>query len=234
MGTSAIDPSEAASASTSWGTSASGGPVCNAACRLLDVIISLVLLVVLMPVMIAIALAVSLDSPGPVLFRQRRYGRALSQFTVHKFRTMRDGVSHDVHREFVLSLIAGAEPEPNEGAPRFKLSSDQRVTRVGHFLRRSSLDELPQLWDVLRGHMSLVGPRPALSYEVDHYPPHWFQRFAVKPGMTGLWQVSGRSDLTMEDMVRLDIEYAERRSFWLNVWILVRTVPAVLSARGAF
>jgi lipopolysaccharide/colanic/teichoic acid biosynthesis glycosyltransferase len=108
------------------------------------------------------------------------------------------------------------------------------VTRVGRVLRRSSLDELPQLWNVLRGEMSLVGPRPAIPYEVEHYPPHWFARFAVKPGITGMWQVSGRSEVTLEEMVRLDVDYAGRRSLGLNLWILARTVPAVLGARGAW
>jgi lipopolysaccharide/colanic/teichoic acid biosynthesis glycosyltransferase len=110
---------------------------------------------------------------------------------------------------------------------------DERVTRAGHWLRRSSFDELPQLWNVLRGDMSLVGPRPPSPYEGEHYPPHWLARFAVKPGLTGLWQVSGRSDLALEEMVTLDVEYSQRRSLWLNLQILARTVPAVLSGRGA-
>jgi len=202
-------------------------------CRTLDVVAAVVLLILLTPVLALIALVVKLDSPGPVLFRQRRLGRDRAPFTVHKFRTMKQGASHDVHRAFVLSLIAGEEPAPVKGEPRFKLSGDARVTRVGRFLRRSSLDELPQLWNVLRGEMSLVGPRPPIPYEVEHYPPHWLARFAVKPGVTGLWQVNGRSELTMEEMVKLDIEYAERRSLWLNLRILARTVPVVLTARGA-
>jgi lipopolysaccharide/colanic/teichoic acid biosynthesis glycosyltransferase len=207
--------------------------VSDMACRVLDLVVASLMLLLLLPLMAIIAIAIRLDSPGPVLFRQRRCGRALADFTVHKFRTMRNGASQDVHRAFVVSLIDGHRPEQPEGGPRFKLSSDTRVTRIGRFLRRSSLDELPQLWNVLRGEMSLVGPRPALSYEVEHYPPYWFDRFAVKPGITGLWQVSGRSELTMEDMVRLDIEYVRRRSFWFNLRILVRTLPVVLSARGA-
>jgi lipopolysaccharide/colanic/teichoic acid biosynthesis glycosyltransferase len=191
------------------------------------------LLLLLTPVMIAIAIAIRLDSSGPALFRQRRLGRSLVPFTVNKFRTMTHGASSEVHRAFVLSLIAGDQPDQAEGEPRFKLSRDARVTRVGRFLRRTSLDELPQLWNVVRGEMSLVGPRPAISYEVERYAPDWFARFAVKPGVTGLWQVSGRSELTIEDMIRLDIEYAGRRSLRLNLWILLRTVPAVLTLRGA-
>ena len=185
------------------------------------------------PVLIAIAVAVRLDSRGPVLFRQRRVGRSLQTFDVNKFRTMTHGASHDVHRAFVVGLIAGEHPERSEGHPRFKLSADARVTSVGRFLRRSSLDELPQLWNVVRGEMSLVGPRPPIPYEVEHYPPHWFGRFAVKPGITGLWQVSGRSELTLEEMIALDIEYVERRSPLFNLWILLRTIPAVLRFRGA-
>jgi lipopolysaccharide/colanic/teichoic acid biosynthesis glycosyltransferase len=229
MGTSAIDQSEA----SGYLGAASSTRTVDVVCRALDVIGSLILLVVLMPLMIVVAAAVRFDSPGAVLFRQRRLGRSLTPFTVHKFRTMRAGASPEIHRAFVLGLIAGDEPPRTDGEPRFKLPADHRVTRVGRLLRRSSLDELPQLWDVLRGQMSLVGPRPAIPYEVDHYPPHWFSRFGVKPGITGLWQVSGRSELTMEDMVKLDIEYVQRRSFWLNVAILLRTVPEVLSRRGA-
>jgi lipopolysaccharide/colanic/teichoic acid biosynthesis glycosyltransferase len=202
-------------------------------CRALDVVLSAVLMIVLTPLFALIALAILLDSRGPVLFRQRRFGRDQKPFVVTKFRTMHHGVDHDTHRTFVLGLIAGDHPERPNGGPQFKMIDDERVTRVGRLLRRSSLDELPQLWNVLRGDMSLVGPRPPIPYEVEHYPPHWFARFAVKPGLTGLWQVSGRSDLALEEMVALDVEYSRRRSLWLNLWILARTVPAVLSGRGA-
>ena len=199
----------------------------------MDLIVASVLLVVLTPVLIAITVAIRLDSPGPALFRQRRLGRSLEPFEVNKFRTMVHGASHEVHRSFVLGLIAGDQPEGSDGQPRFKLPADKRVTHVGRFLRRSSLDELPQLWNVVRGEMSLVGPRPPIPYEVEHYPPDWFGRFAVKPGITGLWQVSGRSELTLDEMITLDIEYVQQRSPSLNLWILVRTIPAVLSLRGA-
>ncbi len=206
------------------------------------------LLLAAAPLLGLIALAVRLDSPGPAIFRQQRVGRGRKPFTVHKFRSMQDGAAHDRHREFVLGLIEGRTPdqdppegeaaggEESNGRPRpyYKMIADPRVTRVGRLLRRSSLDELPQLWNVLRGDMSLVGPRPAIPYEVDHYPPEWLDRFAVKPGITGLWQVSGRSTVTFEEMVRLDVEYAHRRTLWLNLRILARTVPAVLGARGAW
>lgn len=205
----------------------------DASCRVLDIVGATVLSIVLAPVLAAIAIAVRLDSPGPVLYRQRRVGRDTKPFMVNKFRTMHDGVGHDRHREFVLGLINGETREQDAPGPRFKMSEDERVTRLGRVLRRSSLDELPQLWNVLRGEMSLVGPRPPISYEVEHYPPHWFARFAVKPGMTGLWQVNGRSEVTLEEMIRLDVEYTRRRSLWLNIWILIRTVPTVLSGKGA-
>jgi lipopolysaccharide/colanic/teichoic acid biosynthesis glycosyltransferase len=201
--------------------------------RAVDILVASLMLAVLSPLLVLIAVAIRLESAGPSLFRQQRLGRSLKPFTASKFRTMVAGVSHDVHREFVLGLIAGMEPPEADRGPRFKLNGDARVTRVGKILRRTSLDELPQLWNVIRGDMSLVGPRPAIAYEVEHYPPHWFERFAVKPGMTGLWQVSGRCDLTIEEMIRLDIEYVRSRSPRLNLWILLRTLPAVLSLRGA-
>lgn len=229
MGTAAVDRSDAASV-TSSGAAAGRG---DFACRILDVAVATLLLVLLFPAMVVIAIAITLDSGGPVLFSQRRLGRDLEPFTLRKFRTMRQGASHDVHRAFVHSLIAGSAPVQVDGKPRFKLATDKRVTRVGRILRRTSLDELPQLWNVLRGEMSLVGPRPPIQYEVKHYPAHWFGRFAVKPGLTGLWQVSGRCEVTLEEMISLDIQYVERRSLWLNVCILMRTVPAVLSLRGA-
>jgi lipopolysaccharide/colanic/teichoic acid biosynthesis glycosyltransferase len=211
----------------------SGSGVTDLLCRMLDIGLSVVLLILLLPLIAVIAIAIRLDSPGPVLFRQRRFGRDAEPFVVTKFRTMHHGVAHDSHRTFVLGLIAGDHPERPNGGPRFKMVEDERVTRVGSFLRRSSVDELPQLWNVLRGDMSLVGPRPPIPYEVEHYPAHWFARFAVKPGVTGLWQVSGRSELALEEMIRLDVEYVRRRSVWLNISILARTIPAVLSGRGA-
>jgi lipopolysaccharide/colanic/teichoic acid biosynthesis glycosyltransferase len=203
-------------------------------CRTLDIVVGAVILMVLLPLFLVIAAAIRIDSPGRVVFRQERMGRRRKRFMVNKFRTMRVDADHETHRTYMLRLIkADDQLAPSDERPFFKMAEDDRVTRVGRFLRKSSLDELPQLWNVLRGDMSLVGPRPPIPYEVEHYPAHWFARFAVKPGMTGLWQVSGRSELTLEEMIRLDVDYVCRRSFWLNVWILLRTVPAVLFARGA-
>lgn len=203
------------------------------ACRLLDLVVALPALILFSPVLLVIAAVVRAESPGPSFFRQQRVGRSLKPFTIYKFRTMAAGASADRHREFVQSLIAGAQPEEVQGRPLFKLTADDRITRVGRFLRRSSLDELPQLLNVLRGDMSLVGPRPPIPYEVERYPPSWFRRFEVKPGITGLWQVSGRCELTLEEMIDLDVTYVERRSFHLNLWILLRTLPAMLTSRGA-
>ena len=220
----AITVPEARPADESWWV--------HASCRGLDVVLAVILLILLLPLFAVVAVAIKLDSRGPVIFRQDRVGRGLTTFVINKFRTMRDGAAHDTHRTFVLRLIAGDTPEHND-RPFFKMATDDRVTRVGRLLRRSSLDELPQLWNVVIGNMSLVGPRPPIRYEVDHYPRHWFERFSVKPGLTGLWQVSGRSELTLEQMIDLDIEYARNRSLWLNVRILARTVPVVLLGRGA-
>lgn len=231
MGTGALDPLELSDPAPAEPTEQRHAD--DIACRLLDIIVAAVVLIVLSPLLLAIALAVRLESRGPAIFSQRRVGRKLRPFMVHKFRTMRQGVSHEAHRVFVQSLIDGVEPPAVEGKPRFKMAADDRITRVGRFLRRSSLDELPQLWNVIRGEMSLVGPRPPIAYEVEHYPASWFGRFQVKPGLTGLWQVSGRCELTLEQMIELDAEYVRRRSVRLNLWILLRTIPAVLTARGA-
>jgi lipopolysaccharide/colanic/teichoic acid biosynthesis glycosyltransferase len=198
----------------------------DAGCRALDLVVSALMLILLAPLMAALALAIAIDSRGPVLFRQRRVGRAQAPFMVTKFRTMHHGADHDVHRDYVLALIETAAPAP-------KLSGDMRITRLGRMLRRTSLDELPQLWNVLRGDMSLVGPRPPIPYEVSSYPAHWLARFDVKPGITGVWQVSGRSQVSLEEMIEMDIDYARRRSVWLNLWTLVCTLPALLTMRGA-
>jgi len=213
---------------------ASGERLLDALVRALDLIASCLLLLVLAPLFAALAVAIRADSSGSPIFRQRRCGRGMREFTVLKFRTMRYDTAPDAHRDYVLGVINGdgaTGPDRNEGLQ--KLENDARVTRVGGFLRRFSLDELPQLWNILRGEMSLVGPRPPIPYEVDFYPPRWLRRLSVKPGMTGLWQVSGRNELDYAEMVELDLEYVDRRSPWLNLKILARTVKVVLSGRGA-
>jgi len=194
-------------------------------------------LLLLAPFFALTAVLIRLDSAGPVFFRQDRIGRGGKPFRVWKFRTMQHGASDAPHREFVMKLLSGTEePVPQEspesGVQVFKLREDARVTRVGRVLRRLSFDEFPQLINVLRGEMSLVGPRPPLPYEVDAYE-HWqFDRLGVMPGMTGLWQVSGRNRLTYRQMCELDVAYVERWSLWLDFKILLKTVPVVLLNSG--
>jgi lipopolysaccharide/colanic/teichoic acid biosynthesis glycosyltransferase len=199
--------------------------------RAFDLGVAGLTLIVLAPVIAVVALAVRLSSPGPILFRQRRLGRDLRPFTVLKFRTMRANSDAGVHRDYVRSLIGG-KAENREHGTLYKLVVDDRITAVGRVLRSWSLDELPQLWNVVRGEMSLVGPRPVIEYEVEEYPPWYLRRFAVKPGLTGLWQVSGRNERTYEEMVRFDVEYAERHSLWLDLKILARTAWVVIRRQG--
>ncbi len=182
---------------------------------------SLILLILLSPLMLLIALAVKLDSRGPALFRQQRLGLAAKPFIVLKFRTMAADSSSEIHRRYVAELANGTVDQA-DGEVK-KLTADPRVTRVGGFLRRTSLDELPQLFNVLAGTMSLVGPRPALEYELTHYRPVHYRRFEVLPGITGLWQVSGRNQLDFHQMLDLDAEYSEDLSFPGDVRILART-----------
>jgi lipopolysaccharide/colanic/teichoic acid biosynthesis glycosyltransferase len=200
-------------------------------CRALDLVVASLTLLVLLPVLLLVMLAIRLESPGPAIFRQRRVGRDLRPFTCLKLRTMRADADDALHRAYVTSLIQGGG-ERQDGR-LFKLAADPRITRVGRWLRRLSLDELPQLVNVLLGHMSVVGPRPAMPYEVEACPAWYLERHSVRPGLTGLWQVSGRNRMSFEEMVRLDIDYARRRSTRLNVRILARTPLAVLRSDAA-
>jgi lipopolysaccharide/colanic/teichoic acid biosynthesis glycosyltransferase len=208
----------------------------DVATRARDFVVAAILLLMLAPCLLIVALAVAVSSPGPILFRQSRVGRGRQEFVMLKFRTMALGSDDSSHRELVRSMfVIGAHTSAGQkpGDRPWKLVDDERVTAAGRVLRRLSLDELPQLLNVLAGQMSLVGPRPALAWEVELFGASHLVRFDVKPGMTGLWQVSGRSTLTMPQALDLDIEYVERRSFWLDLGILVRTIPVVLSGRGA-
>jgi lipopolysaccharide/colanic/teichoic acid biosynthesis glycosyltransferase len=203
------------------------------AMRSLDILVAGLALLVLSPVLLVVAILVRRDSRGPAIFRQERIGRDLKPFRVAKFRTMRAGVAADPHRAYVEEMIREESEAEGRKKPMMKLQEDPRITKIGHFLRRTSIDELPQLWNVLRGDMSLVGPRPPIRYEVDAYPARAYRRFAVRPGLTGLWQVSGRSLVTFSEMVDLDIEYVQRRSPLLNLKIIFLTVPTVLHGKGA-
>lgn len=199
--------------------------------RLFDRIGALALLIVSAPLLILVAAAIRLDSSGPILFRQRRIGLHGQSFTVFKFRSMQDGCDQEPHRQYVRGLVTG-ENETRNGNGAFKLTQDDRVTRLGAWLRRTSLDEVPQLWNVLRGDMSLVGPRPPLPYEVEQYDDRQWERLTCKPGLTGLWQVSGRNHLSYRNMVDLDVEYIRNWNFWLDLKILSKTLPVVLKNTG--
>jgi lipopolysaccharide/colanic/teichoic acid biosynthesis glycosyltransferase len=198
--------------------------------RGLDIVVATIAIVVLLPVWICLAIAVRISSPGPVLFRQERLGRGQQPFVMLKFRTMLDGADDAIHRRFVTDVLINGRVHD---APLQKLTDDPRVTSVGRVLRRTSLDELPQLLNVLAGHMSLVGPRPALPWEATLFGAPHLVRFDVKPGLTGLWQVSGRSELTMLQALDLDAEYVAKRTTRLDLAILWRTIPIVVAGRGA-
>jgi lipopolysaccharide/colanic/teichoic acid biosynthesis glycosyltransferase len=208
--------------------------------RVMDIVGSLMMIIGLSPLFLVIAMAIKMTSEGPVLFRQRRVGQHGSTFVFLKFRSMYVGNDSQVHREYVTKLIAGqAERKPSNGNGNgngngvYKLTDDPRITKVGSFLRRTSLDELPQFFNVLKGEMSLVGPRPPIAYEVEAYDIWHRRRLSeAKPGITGLWQVSGRSRVTFDDMVRLDLRYAKTWSPWMDVKILLRT-PAAMFGDGA-
>jgi lipopolysaccharide/colanic/teichoic acid biosynthesis glycosyltransferase len=199
--------------------------------RALDVTLSLLALAVGWPVLVAIALAIRIDSNGPSLYRGPRVGRGERIFTILKFRSMYKDADDAPHKAFVQSLLRS---KPGEAQPDiYKLADDPRVTRVGRFLRRSSLDELPQLVNVIRGEMSLVGPRPEVPYALEAYEPPDRARFGVLPGITGLWQVSGRAQLSPREMLELDRRYVAECSIWLDLAILMRTIPALLRRRSA-
>jgi exopolysaccharide biosynthesis polyprenyl glycosylphosphotransferase len=186
---------------------------------------ALLALLVLSPILLAVALAIRLDSRGPAMFRQTRVGRSGRSFTMLKFRTMQDNAE--------ASVLQLGDRNEADGV-LFKIRQDPRITRFGRLLRRYSIDELPQLVNVVLGQMALVGPRPPLPTETALYEPDVHRRFAVKPGVTGLWQVSGRSDLAWEEAVRLDLRYVDNWSLTLDLQIVARTVRAVLRHAGAY
>jgi len=198
--------------------------------RAVDLSVVVVALLVLMIPMLVIAMAIRWSSPGPAFYRQQRIGRGGRPFTMYKFRTMRVGGSDAQHRELIARELRGEDTSVNGS---WKIDCDPRVTRVGAFLRRTSIDELPQLINVLRGQMSLVGPRPCLDWEAEMFPARFAERFDVPPGLTGLWQVSGRSTMGTLEMLELDLAYVRGWSFWNDLGILLRTVPALLRGQGA-
>ena len=195
--------------------------------RTVDIVLSLALIIVVAPLLLFLCLLVRSTSAGPALFRQERLGRDKQPFTLLKLRTMYIDNDDWIHRDYVTRLLSADQAAPAGNSGLFKLDADPRKTPLGTWLRRTSLDELPQLFNVLYGEMSLVGPRPVLPWEAQMFDEADQPRFAVKPGITGLWQVKGRSRLSMRKALELDVEYVIRRSFILDLAILLRTVPAV-------
>lgn len=202
--------------------------------RAFDFSMAVFLALCFLPVMLLIAVTIKLDSPGPVLFRQQRVGKYGKPFTLLKFRSMYNRVDSEPHRRYATRLIR-ENVSPPQDSPRtsLKLTDDPRITGVGRFLRSASLDELPQLINVLRGEMSLVGPRPPLPYEVAVYQEHHKRRLNVKPGITGVWQVKGRNLVSFEEMVSMDLQYIETMNFWLDLSIMLRTPLEMIRGKGA-
>lgn len=206
--------------------------------RIMDIVGSIVGLMLFSPFMLFAAIAIKITSPGPIIFKQSRFGKRGIHFSLYKFRSMYSNGDDKIHREYVTNLIKGELEKIDQGdgeAPLYKMKSDPRITPVGRIIRVTSVDELPQFLNVLRGEMSLVGPRPPIFYEVEEYEPWHLRRILeVKPGITGMWQVSGRSSTSFDDMVRLDLKYVQNWSLWLDVKILLKTVKAVICPKGAY
>ncbi|UCF05957.1 MAG: exopolysaccharide biosynthesis polyprenyl glycosylphosphotransferase [bacterium] len=193
--------------------------------RITDIAVALLFFILFLPIMPVVAILIKLDSPGPILFKQRRVGKNGKNFDFYKFRSM----VHDAE-----NVINALRPLSAPNGPIFKLKDDPRVTPVGRFLRRSSLDELPQLINVLKGDMSIVGPRPNLPSEVAHYQPWQKRRLNVTPGITCLWQIAGRSHIGFDEWMRLDLEYIQKRSYATDLKIMLKTLPAVIARKGAY
>jgi len=219
-----------------------------AAKRILDVVFSFAMLLIAAPIMLVIALLVKLDSPGPIFFAQERVGAKLvkvngrkvwrrQNFKVYKFRSMFHKADSAIHRNFVQAFIRNDKQAMDtiqgEETEVRKLVRDPRITRIGHFIRKTSLDELPQLWNVLKGDMTMVGPRPAIQYEVDIYEPWHSRRLEALPGLTGMWQVSARSSADFDEMVKLDLWYIDNKSIWMDLKLIVQTPLAVFARKGA-
>ncbi len=200
--------------------------------RVLDSVLTIPALLLLAPLLGIIALLIRLDSPGPALFRQARVGRDGNLFSCLKFRTMRHNADQTVHRLAYQRMAAGGVMSHDSSAP-YKLMNDDRITRIGKFLRQTSLDELPQLFNVLSGDMSLVGPRPAIPYELENYQDWQHRRHEVRPGITGLWQVYGRGTVGFEGQMRMDVTYAVGWTLWLDIKLIALTLPVMLLQRGA-
>ncbi len=213
--------------------------------RIMDEVLATLLFVFLSPLMAFVGVLIKLDSPGPALFKQKRVGARrrrssdgqvvweFHNFWFHKFRSMYTDADQSIHQEHIKAFVQGSLDTSEADAAKFKLKDDPRITRLGRILRKTSLDELPQLFNVLKGEMSLVGPRPVPTYEVAEYDEWHHERLAALPGITGLWQVKGRGEVTFEEMMDLDIEYVRHSSLLSDIKILFLTIPAVLAGSGA-
>jgi len=200
---------------------------------LLDIIISLLILLPLCLVIVIVAVFIRLDSAGPIFYRQKRIGLNGAEFTMYKFRSMYINNDDSFHRQAVAEYMSGQKLNGDVTSDTsYKKTDDPRITRVGRFIRKTSIDELPQFFNVLRGEMTLVGPRPPLPYEVEEYGPYDHLRLAGKPGLTGNWQVYGRSRVTFQNMVEMDIEYLQQQSLWKDLKLIVLTIPVMLQGRG--
>lgn len=201
--------------------------------RILDIVFTLLILLPFCIVILIVAIMIRLDSKGPIIFRQKRVGLNGAEFTMFKFRSMYVDSDDATHREAIEQFMNGAPLNGDVDAPNlYKLVDDPRVTRIGQFIRKTSIDELPQFINVLRGEMTLVGPRPPLSYEVEVYSLRDKQRLCGKPGLTGAWQVYGRSRVTFNDMVEMDIAYLQQQSIWQDLKLITLTIPVMLQGRG--
>jgi lipopolysaccharide/colanic/teichoic acid biosynthesis glycosyltransferase len=193
--------------------------------RLTDIVVASILFLLFLPILPLVAILIRFDSAGPILFKQKRVGKNGKEFDFYKYRSMVEGAENVIS---VLRPLSGVD------GPVFKLKDDPRVTNVGRFLRRSSLDELPQLINVLKGDMSIVGPRPNLPSEVSHYLPWQKRRLEVTPGITCFWQIAGRSHIGFQEWMRLDLEYIRQRSYKTDLKIILKTIPAVIARKGAY
>jgi lipopolysaccharide/colanic/teichoic acid biosynthesis glycosyltransferase len=201
--------------------------------RATDVVLTVIALIPISVVMLVTAIIIRLDSPGPAIYRQTRYGVNGTRFTFYKFRSMYHNVASDVHEKATATFMDGAgELNHGDKSMPYKLGDDSRVTRVGRFIRKTSIDELPQLWNILKGDMSIVGPRPPVEYEIRRYSTRHFLRLAGKPGLTGTWQVFGRGRVTFEEMIDQDISYLETQSLLYDLKLMALTVPVMITGRG--
>ena len=201
--------------------------------RLLDVVLATAMFAAALPIMVVVAVLVAVDSPGPILYKQRRVGQSGEEFDLYKFRSMRHNADDGIHRTAIARFMKGERLDSSRTPDSpYKLGDDPRITRIGRFIRKTSLDELPQIWNIITGQMSLVGPRPPIPYEVALYSKRAMQRLNGKPGLTGPWQVYGRGTVTFHEMVEMDIAYLRNRSLAYDLKLMLQTIPAVLNGRG--